>query len=160
MTATAPSTASAGPVVVMADEIHAARFVAKVHGTRLAAFASPLTGPIGQVLEDEATIWFEPRYTDYLGSPAGGSLPRVELLTMTLGIAPAGMRAVLDTRPDGLVLEGFGGGHVAPDLLPLVEEAVARGIPTVVASRCVDGQTLNSTYAVPGAEIDLRRRGA
>jgi len=150
----------AGPVVVMADEIHAARFVTKSHGTRLAAFASPLCGPIGQVVEDRATIWFAPRYTDYVGHPEGTTLPRIELLKMVIGITPQSFRAIVDTAPDGLVIEGFGGGHLPPDLLDVLDRAVAEGIPTVIASRCGDGPTLGSTYAVPGAEIDLRARGA
>jgi len=66
----------------------------------------------------------------------------------------------VDTAPDGLVIEGFGGGHLPPDLLDVLDRAVAKGIPTVIASRCGDGPTLGSTYAVPGAEIDLRARGA
>jgi L-asparaginase len=75
------------------------------------------------------------------------------------GIAAA-LQAVIATEPDGLVIEGFGGGHVAPALLDCVDQAVARGIPTVMASRCGDGPTLRETYAVPGTEIDLQARGA
>ena len=155
-----PEVADAGPVVVMSDEIHAARFVTKTHATRLAAFASPLNGPIGQILEGRATIWFAPRYADYIGRPAGTSLPRIELMKMVIGITPGSLQAIVNTGPDGLVLEGFGGGHVPPDLLGVLDEAIGRGIPTVIASRCGDGPTLQSTYAVSGAEIDLQARGA
>ena len=144
----------------MADEIHAARFVTKTHGTRLAAFASPLSGPIGQILEGRATIWFAPRYTDYIGRPAGTTLPRIELVKTVIGMAPRSLEAIVETMPDGLVFEGFGGGHIPPDLLDVLDEATGRGIPTVIASRCGDGPTLQSTYAVPGAEIDLQARGA
>ena len=155
-----PEAADAGPVVVMADEIHAARFVTKTHGTRLAAFASPLSGPIGQILEERAIIWFAPRYADYIGRPAGTTLPRIELVKMVIGMAPDSLQAIIETMPDGLVFEGFGGGHVPPALLGILDEAIQRGIPTVIASRCGDGPTLQSTYAVPGAEIDLQARGA
>jgi L-asparaginase len=51
----------------------------------------------------------------------------------------------------------FGGSHVPPGRLDVLDEAIQRGIPTVIAWRCGDGPTLQSTYAVPGAETDLQR---
>jgi L-asparaginase len=159
ITARAPGLADAGPVVVMSDEIHAARFVTKSHTTSPGAFTSP-TGPIGQVAESEAALWLRPLYADFLGPVTAGQLPRVELVTMVVGMGPAALRAVITTHPDGIVIEGFGGGHMPPQLLDCVDQATAQGIPTVVASRCGDGPTLRRTYAVPGTEIDLQARGA
>jgi L-asparaginase len=157
--AATPALGALGPVVVMADEIHAARFVAKTHGTRVAAFASPLAGPIGNVVEDRAEVWFDPAYEDYIGEPTG-ELPRVELIKMVIGIDDLGLRSIMDSSPAGVVIEGFGGGHVAPALLRLIDDAADRGIPVIVASRSGDGPTLQATYAVPGTEIDLQQRGA
>src|SRR5215471_887312 len=159
LAARAPGMADAGPVVVMSDEIHAARFVTKSHATSPGAFTSR-PGPIGQVAESEAALWFRPLYTDYLGPVAAGQLPRVELVSMVVGVGPAILDAVIDSQPDGIVIEGFGGGHVPPALLDCVDQAIAHGIPAVVASRSGDGPTLRHTYAVPGCEIDLQARGA
>jgi L-asparaginase len=159
ITARTPGMADVGPVVVMSDEIHSARFVTKSHATSPGAFTSS-TGPIGEVVESEATLWLKPLYTDFVGRVSASQLPRVELLTMVVGINPAALQAVIATQPDGLVIEGFGGGHVPPALLSSVDQAIALGIPTVVASRCGDGPTLHQTYAVPGTEIDLQARGA
>ena len=151
--------ADVGPVVVMSDEIHAARFVTKSHATRPGAFTSR-AGPLGQVVESEAALWFRPLYADYLGPVNVPSLPRVELVSMVVGVNPPILRAVIASQPDGLVVEGFGGGHIPPALLDCVDQAIAQGIPTVVASRSGDGPTLRQTYAVPGCEIDLQARGA
>lgn len=159
ITARAPGMADVGPVVVMSDEIHAARFVTKSHATIPGAFTSP-AGPIGQVVESEAALWFRPHYTDFLGTVTADQLPRVELVTMVVGMDPTVLRAVIATQPDGIVIAGFGGGHVPPVLLDCVDQAIAQGIPTVVASRCGHGPTLRRTYAVPGTEIDLQARGA
>ena len=159
ITARAPGLADAGPVVVMSDAIHAARFVAKSHTTSPGSFTSA-TGPIGQVAEDEAALWLRPLYTDFLGPVTVGQLPRVELVTMVIGIDPAALRAVIATHPDGIVIAGFDGGHMPPELLDCVNLAVAQRIPTVVAARCGAGPTLRRTYAVPGTEIDLQARGA
>jgi L-asparaginase len=57
------------------------------------------------------------------------------------------------------VIEGTGGGHVPPPLLPALDEALAAGIPVVVATRCASGRNLESTYGMPGGETDLIRRG-
>lgn len=159
ITARTSGLADIGPVVVMSDEIHSARFVTKSHATSPGAFTAS-TGPLGQVVESEATLWFKPIYTDFLGKVTASQLPRVELVTMVVGINPAALEAVIATQPDGIVIEGFGGGHVAPALLRSVDQAMAHGIPIVVASRCGDGPTLHQTYAVPGTEIDLQARGA
>ena len=49
--ATAEAARGLGAVVVLNDEIHAARFVQKSHTSNLATFRSPLAGPIGYVFE-------------------------------------------------------------------------------------------------------------
>jgi L-asparaginase len=157
-TAEAAHVADAGPVVVLADQIHAARFVTKSHATRLSAFTSA-SGPIGQITEDRALLWFQPRYQDFLSTIQTTQLPRVELLTMAAGVQPVAIRAIIDTAPGGLVIEGFGGGHIPPALLDTIDEAISRRIPVVAASRCGDGPTLRGTYGVPGTEIDLQSRG-
>lgn len=149
----------AGPVVVLADEIHPARFVTKAHGTRLSAFRSS-TGPLGEIVEDRVIVRMRPSYTDYLGSVELPRLPRVELATMAIGADPRALRALLGIRPDGIVIEGLGAGHLPPSAAECVDEAVDAGIAVVVASRCGEGPTLEGTYGIPGAEIDLQARGA
>lgn len=160
LAAAEPALAEVGPAVVWDGEIHAARFVAKTHGTRAAAFASLLAGPVGCVVERAVELWLAPRYVDALGPVASAPLPRVELVPMTIGAGPEHGVAVLGTGPAGIVIDGFGAGHVAPAALDVVDEAVAAGLPVVVASRCGAGPTLSETYGVPGTELDLRRRGA
>jgi L-asparaginase len=153
------SVSEAGPVVVLADEIHSARFVTKVHGTRIGAFSSS-SGPLGEVIEDRVVVRWKPSYADYLGSAPGAALPRVELATMAVGIDPESLRALIGLRPPGIVIQGLGAGHVPPRLAECVDEATAQGTAVVVASRCGDGPTLEGTYGIPGAEIDLQTRGA
>ncbi len=155
-----PEAAAAGPLVVMNGEIHAARFVAKLHGTSTSAFASPLAGPIGQVVEDVASLWFSPAYRDALGVVERAPLPRVELVPVALGSGPDAALAIVGTAPAGIVVDGLGGGHVPPAALPAIDLALERGIPVVVGSRCGSGPTLLGTYGIPGGELDLQQRGA
>ena len=151
--------ADLGPVLVLDGMIHAARFAAKVNASSVSGFASPAAGPVGRVLEGRPSVWLTPAYDDYLGLPSAGDLPRVELARMALGAGPAALAATVATRPSGLVIDGFGGGHVPPVMLDVIDDALASGIPVVMSSRVGDGPTNRSTYGAPGCELDLQVRG-
>src|SRR5215207_398873 len=58
--ASAEAARGLGAVVVLNDEIHAARFVQKTHTSNPATFRSPLAGPIGYVFEDNVRIVTRP----------------------------------------------------------------------------------------------------
>jgi L-asparaginase len=146
-----------GCLVVMNDEIHAARFVRKTHTSHPGAFASPLAGPLGWVVEDRVRILHRPAGVARTTSAMASAPVRVALLTACLGDDGVVVDALCD-RVNGIVVQAMGGGHVAPDLADALERA-ARQIPVVLASRCLGGEVLAQTYGFAGGEIDLRRRG-
>jgi L-asparaginase len=158
--AATPAAGGLGPLVVANDEIHAARFVTKLHTSKASTFASPAAGPLGEVTEGRADIWWRPAWEDELGLPDELDGSRVELVVVAAGISDTTLRAAAAGEPAGIVIESTGGGHLPPPLLPALEEIVAAGIPVVIATRGIAGATLESTYAMVGAEIDLIDRGA
>src|SRR3954469_5393073 len=82
--AASPAAAGLGTVVVLNEEIHAARFVRKTHTSSPATFGSPTVGPVGWVVEGRPRIALRPPVLN--GGRAGaGAVPPVALLTASLG---------------------------------------------------------------------------
>lgn len=148
-----------GPVVVLNDEVHAARLVTKSHTSKVSTFVSE-GGPAGGVTEDRVAIWWRPAWADAVGLPDDVDGTRVELVRVVAGMSDTLIRAATASKPAGIVIEGTGGGHVPQALLPALQEAIDGGIPVVVGSRTGAGETFAHTYRMPGAELDLAERGA
>lgn len=155
-TAAAPETRGLGVLVVLGDEIHAAGQVRKTHTTSVAAFASPGTGPIGQVVEGAPQMRSQVKRHPAVPFPNGGH-PRVEVVTATLGSDGVVLDALKD-KVEGLVIAAFGVGHVPASWCDRLE-ALAATMPVVLASRIGTGPVLTGTYAFPGSESDLLARG-
>ena len=155
--AAAPAAAGLGVLVVMNDEIHAARFVRKTHTHRPSAFASPGAGPLGWTAEDRVRIALRP--ADPVPTIAWrGEPPDTPLVTLGFSTPAAALAPFLETPPAGLVVAGFGVGHASAWMAePL--EALAAKIPVVLASRIGAGEVFAATYGYPGSESDLRGRG-
>jgi L-asparaginase len=158
--AASSETARLGPLVVLNDELHTARFAQKVHTTRLSTISSLGAGPVGEVVEGRVHVWFRPAWEDYLGLPDSLDVAPVELVRLAADPSETLLRAAIETAPSGIVIEGTGGGHVPPGLLGALDDAIAAGIPVVVATRTPSGRNLEETYGMPGSEKDLLRRGA
>lgn len=145
-----------GVLVVLGDEIHAARHVRKMHTTSITAFASPDTGPIGHVVEGTPHIHNRVPRRPEVPSPTNEHA-RVEVVTTSLGSDGVILDALKDTV-QGLVIAAFGVGHVPASWCDRLE-ALATTMPVVLASRIGTGSVLASTYAFAGSESDLLARG-
>lgn len=147
-----------GVGVLLGDELHAARLVAKRHATRPAAFASADAGPVGAVVEDELVVHSRvPRLP--LSVPRVAATPHVRVPILTLGLGDDGLLLRLaGEHADGVVVECFGAGHVPPWVLDDLGQ-VAAAVPVVVTSRTRAGRLLRGTYGFPGSERDVLARG-
>ena len=154
--AASPDAAGLGVVVVANDEIHAARYVRKLHVSRPSSFASPTLGPIGWIVEDRVRIALRPASptpTLDWSDPA----PLVPLLTVSFSMDARELAALDHPEVCGAVIAGAGSGHV-PSAFVEPLEALADRLPVILASRVGAGETYRQTYAYAGGEIDLVRR--
>ncbi|MDX6236418.1 MAG: L-asparaginase [Kribbellaceae bacterium] len=158
--AAAPAARDLGALVVFNDEVHAARWVRKTHSTSTATFASPNAGPIGQVVEGRVRILARPARQDGVpgrAEPADLEATRVALYTVTLDDDGLLLEGLAETH-QGLVVAGYGVGHVPSALAPVLG-ALAERMPVVLTSRTGGGSVLRNTYSSVGSESDLLRRG-
>jgi L-asparaginase len=179
--ATAPQARGLGVLVAFDDDLHAARWVRKTHATATGTFRSPNAGPVGRFEEERVRILAVPPRRPALALPGSGPLTgsggadaaaaepvaeafaaaRVALHTVVLDEADDVLLAALGalaSHAHGLVVAGFGVGHVPGRLVPALEALAAR-MPVVLASRTGAGPVLRHTYGAPGSETDLQRRG-
>jgi L-asparaginase len=157
--AAAPAARSRGALVVLNDEIHAARQVRKSHSTSTATFTSPDLGPIGHVVEGVPRFLAQvPRLSPVRGfSRADLTATRIALYTTTLDDDGLLLDGIANTHNRN-VIAGFGVGHVPGALAPVLGELVAT-VPVVLTSRAGAGSVLADTYGAVGSERDLRERG-
>jgi L-asparaginase len=154
--AASPCARGLGCLVVLNDQVHAARWVQKAHTGSPAAFVSPDHGPLGHVIEGRVRIPVRIRRSPVLGSVPRRSA-RVGLTTIALGDDGTLIEALAE-HVDGLVVAAFGAGHVPATVAPVLGK-LAGHIPVVLASRTGAGPVHRVTYGFPGSERDLLARG-
>jgi L-asparaginase len=107
--AAAPRARGLGTVVVLNDEIHAARYVTKTHTLNPATFQSPGWGPVGRVEGDAVIVVRRPERQVL---PWRGLEPKVGLLKLAVGLEADPLEDALARGVRGVVLEALGGGRV------------------------------------------------
>ncbi len=155
-----PQSRDIGVIVVMNDEVHAASRVTKSDSMSVDAFRSPVFGVLGRVVEQRPVYGNRPLRHCPLPEPAVVVRePRVALLTSHLADPGDLIRLVADAGYDGVVLAALGVGHVSESAAVAVSEVTGK-MAVIVATRTGAGPTAQHTYAFPGSETDLVRRGA
>ncbi|MBU4612123.1 asparaginase [Achromobacter sp. GG226] len=147
-----------GVMVVMNDTIHAARWVRKRHTLTVQAFESPETGPLGVIVEGIAH-YFHPAGTRPPALPPVSGDVRVALLETYMGDDGQIAELVRAAGYQGLVIGGFGAGHLSFGFAERME-ALCADMPVIIATRTGAGPTTSATYGYIGSEVDLARRGA
>jgi L-asparaginase len=138
--AASPALRGFGVLVVLNDEIHAAREVRKTDSYALDAFASPGAGPIGFV--DEGRVYLRARPLRRLALEVDAVEPRVELVTATVGGGASQVQAAVAAGAKGIVIELFGRGNPPGPMVPEILAARQAGIVVVFTTRTGGGRVV------------------
>ncbi|MDH2904511.1 MAG: asparaginase [Actinomycetota bacterium] len=156
--AASPLSRGLGCVVVMNDEVHAARFVRKSHSSSLDTFQSNTGGPLGWVAEERVRVVLRPTPLAHIALDVLRETPPVALVTCALGDDGRALSTLDSSGYRGAIIDGFGAGHVPGAMVPLLESLVKQ-MPVVLCSRTGAGEVHEHTYGFVGSESDLLSRG-
>ncbi|NIX94318.1 asparaginase [Pseudomonas fulva] len=146
-----------GVLVVMGDQVHAASRVRKTASLSASAFNSPGYGPLGVLIEGAVLYHHDIKRTEALPLPIRDD-HRVALLESCLGADVDLLLAVKELKYEGLVIAGFGAGHVSESWSAALGR-IAPMLPVIVATRTGSGSTARGSYGFVGGEIDLQAKG-
>jgi L-asparaginase len=117
--AASPDARGKGVMVVLNDEIHAAREVTKTDAHRLETFQTPHFGMLGYADADLRVVFYRQPVRKHTHQTEFNmeridKLPRVDIVYSYAGADAAALNGTRAAGPDGLVLGGTGAGNQAP----------------------------------------------
>ena len=140
---------ASGVVAVCAGVIHAAVDVRKQHTYRLDAFGSGDAGPIGYVEEGRLRLlrdWPAPQdgapHAAMAWLASGAAWPQVEIVTSHAGSSGRIVQSLVVQGVRGLVVAGSGNGTIHHALEAALQEAQAKGVRVMRATRCAQGRVI------------------
>ncbi|WP_028273145.1 asparaginase [Atopococcus tabaci] len=155
-TAMSEEAADKGVLVVMNEEIHAARHVTKTHTTNVATFRTPTFGPIGILAKNH--VHFFQKLVEREHFPVDTIRHTVPLLKAYAGMESQLLEAVFQMKPDGLVIEALGAGNLPPAVLPSLKKFLENDLPVVLVSRAFNG-IAQDIYDYEGGGRQLKQAG-
>ena len=148
-TAASPAARGMGVLVLLNDEIHAARDVTKTSTSRLQTFRTADFGALGHADGDAIAFYRRPirKVAPDIEFDARDldMLPRVDIAYSYAGTDGTAVRAFVAAGARGIVAAGFAPGMVSPGDLAAMKEAVAHGVVVLQCTRAGSGRTFRGT---------------
>jgi L-asparaginase len=128
-----------GTMVLLNDEIFAARDVTKSNTVRPDAFTAPYRGTLG-VADPERIVFHRlPARAPVFDISSVRELPRVDVVYGYGGADGAAIDAFVAAGAKGIVVASLGRGSIPPAMRDAVNRALDKGVVVVVASRAGSG---------------------
>ncbi|MEM0907868.1 MAG: asparaginase [Pseudomonadota bacterium] len=148
-TALSPDARGMGVLVVLNEEIHAAREVTKTSTWRLQTFRTPDFGVLGHADADSVSFYRRPLRAS-LGTPAfdisgATAAPRVDIAYAYQGADGVAVEAFVDAGAKGIIAAAFAPGLMTPALSAALEDAVSKGVVCAISTRAGSGRVVELT---------------
>ena len=137
--AASPAARGRGTMIIMNDEILAARDATKSNTVRPDAFSAPVRGDLGAADPEEIRFFREPHRGTVFDLGRVDSLPRVDIVYSYVGADGAQVDAAVAAGARGIVVAATGRGDVPPKQREALRRAMAKGVVVVVGSRAGSG---------------------
>ena len=154
-----PGLRGVGVVVVMAGLILAADDATKTDSQALDTFQALDRGALGRVERGRVVLEQDRGARAVLPLVPTEAASPVALLTVVVSTDGDLVRAAIDGGAAGIVIEATGSGNTDPDVLAAAAEAIGRGIPVALTTRCASGP-VGPFYGFPGGGRSWQEAGA
>ncbi|MBZ7984335.1 MULTISPECIES: asparaginase [unclassified Campylobacter] len=144
-----------GVLCVFNHTIYQPRFIHKSNSFSLETFVSINGGNIGYIYEKDV-IYISPIYKNKIYKTPNSLNKNVAIIPTCLD----GDSMFLNNLSgfDGLVIDGFGAGHVSFTAARKLKELNLK-IPCIITTRTGSGMSAYKTYAYEGSEMDMQKSG-
>jgi len=144
-----PASRGLGVLVVLNDEIHAAREVTKTSTHRMQTFRAADFGALGHADGDVVAYYHRPSRRAYPDTEfdirALDTLPRVDIALTYAGMDATIVNALVAAGAKGIVSAGFAPGFPTPTEANALGQAVKNGIAVVQSTRAGSGRVFRSS---------------
>jgi L-asparaginase len=144
-----PDARGLGVLVVLNDEIQAAREVTKTATLRMQTFRTPDFGVLGHADGDAIVFYRRPLRRCYPDTEFDirplSALPRVDIAYAYAGADGTAVRAFIAAGARGIISAGFAPGFAPPGDFDALREAVRRGLVVMQSTRAGSGRTFRGT---------------
>ena len=147
-----------GVLVVLNENIIAARDLVKMHNRRVDAFPAPERGFLGAVDPEQVSFFRSPLELHTTNSEfdiyALDSLPKIDLLQDFAGLDPNILSYFLHRDNRGVVISSFAGGRFSGGIAEVISQLPDNHKPIVIASSIKGGRIMGSgNQRFPGKQI-------
>lgn len=144
--AVSPKSKGRGVLISFNEGIFDAREVMKLSTTKVNAFGSPNSGPVGQVYDGKVEYYMTSMREVNVKTPfsvtADTKFPRVDIVYMYADAPADLLNTLIDKKVDGIVIAGVGNGNFNKAYMDAVKRAVKAGIIVCRASRAPSGRVV------------------
>jgi len=153
-----PDARGKGSMIVLNNQINAAREVTKTNTSDVETFKSGDFGFLGTTDVDRVIFSRAPLRRQYIPLKQD-KLPYVEIVAAYGGADGSLVRAAANAGVKGIVIQALGWGNVGVPMYEAIKEVVAKGVTVVISTRVPNGRVL-PWYGYIGGGKTLKEAGA